>query len=182
MRWESLGGRSCLEPVPRPIQSLDALLVQHLNTPDATTLEATSRRWTFTPVHFVFILTLFVVGCFPDVLSGRNSFFYRDFGLWAYPDAVFHRDCFWRTEIPLWNPYNNCGIPFLAQWNTLTLYPLSLIYLLLPLPWSLNIFCLFHLWLAGFGMYLLARRWTGNSFATAKSSPCPAKGRCWSSS
>ena len=67
--------------------------------------------------------------------------------------------------MPLWNPLSNCGIPFLAQWNTLTLYPFSFLYLLLPLPWSLNIFCLTHLWLAGMGMYLLALKWTGNRLA-----------------
>ena len=47
------------------------------------------------------------------------------------------------------------------------LYPPSLIYLLLPLTWSLSFFCLLHLWFAGFGMYFLARRWTGNNFAAA---------------
>jgi len=125
------------------------------------------RRSLFTPIQFVVILTIFVVGLFADVVLGTNSFFYRDFGVWAYPDAVFHRDCFWSGEVPLWNPYNNCGLPFLAQWNTITLYPLSLLYLLLPMPWSLNIFCLFHLWLAGVGMFLLARRWTRNDFAAA---------------
>ena len=41
------------------------------------------------------------------------------------------------------------------------LYPPSLIYLLLPLPWSLSFFCLLHLWFAGFGMFFLARRWAG---------------------
>jgi hypothetical protein len=105
-----------------------------LNTADATKFEGISQRRTFTPVHFVVILTVLVVGLFADVVWGANSFFYRDFGLWAYPDAMYHRECFWRGEIPLWNPYNNCGLPFLAQWNTLTLYPLSLIYLLLPMP------------------------------------------------
>jgi hypothetical protein len=35
------------------------------------------------------------------------------------------------------------------------------------MPWALNMFCLFHLWLAGMGMYLLAQRWTGNTFAAA---------------
>jgi hypothetical protein len=58
-------------------------------------------------------------------------------------------------------------VPFLAQWNTMPLYPPSLIYLLLPLQWSLSFFCLLHLWFAGFGMYFLARRWSGNSFAAA---------------
>ena len=47
------------------------------------------------------------------------------------------------------------------------LYPPSLIYLLLPLNWSLSFFCLLHLWFAGFGMFFLARRWTGNTFAAA---------------
>ncbi len=47
------------------------------------------------------------------------------------------------------------------------LYPPSLIYLILPLPWSLGFFCLLHLWFAGFGMYFLARRWTNNDFAAA---------------
>jgi len=57
--------------------------------------------------------------------------------------------------------------PLLAQWNTLTLYPLSAIYLVLPLPWSLSIFCLGHLFLAGFGMYVLAHSYTNDRFAAA---------------
>ena len=31
----------------------------------------------------------------------------------------------------------------------------------------MSFFCLLHLWFAGFGMYFLARRWTGNDFAAA---------------
>jgi len=49
----------------------------------------------------------------------------------------------------LLNPLNDFGLPFLAQWNTMTLYPGSLIYLLFPLSWSLGIFCLAHLFLGG---------------------------------
>ncbi|HTG42994.1 MAG TPA: YfhO family protein, partial [Verrucomicrobiae bacterium] len=60
-----------------------------------------------------------------------------------------------------------CGLPFLAQWNTMVFYPFSLIYLLFPLSWSLGFFCLFHLWWAAFGMFILARSWTGHNFAAA---------------
>jgi hypothetical protein len=67
----------------------------------------------------------------------------------------------------LWNPLSFCGLPFLAQWNTLSLYPPSLIYLLLPLTWSVSFFCLAHMFWGGFGMYLLARRWTHNQLAAA---------------
>ncbi len=101
------------------------------------------------------------------MLLGSASFVLRDFSVFGYPIAHYHRECFWRGELPLWNPLNNCGLPFLAQWNTMTLYPGSLVYLLLPLPWSLGFFMLLHLWLGGFGMYAIARRWTGLNFAAA---------------
>lgn len=121
----------------------------------------------FTPVRFGALLALLIFAAFPTVLLGLQTFVLRDFGFFAYPLAHFQRDCFWHGEWPLWNPYNQCGVPFLAQWNTLPLYPLSLIYLLPPLTWGLGIFCLLHLWLAGLGMFFLARRWTGNPFAAA---------------
>jgi hypothetical protein len=127
-------------------------------------------EWTewFTARRFAALLGLLIVASFAPILFGGQSFFLRDFGYFSYPIAHYHRECFWRGELlPLWNPYSSCGTPFLAQWNTLILYPPALIYLLLPLPWSLNFFCLLHLFVAGLGMYALARDWTGNRFAAS---------------
>jgi hypothetical protein len=121
----------------------------------------------FTPGRFAILLGGLIIVCFPKAVFGLETFFYRDFGAFAYPLAFYHREAFWRGEVPLWNPYSNCGLPFLAQWNTLTLYPLSLIYLLFPLSWSLGFFNLAHLFLAGMGMYFLAFRWTENRFAAS---------------
>jgi hypothetical protein len=121
----------------------------------------------FTPWRFALLLALLIFASFPQVLLGLQTFVVRDYGFFAYPLAHFQQECFRHGELPLWNPYNNCGVPFLAQWNTMPLYPPALIYLLLPLQWSLSFFCLLHLWFAGFGMYFLARRWAGNSFAAA---------------
>jgi hypothetical protein len=121
----------------------------------------------FTPARFGILLALLIFATFPQVILGLETFVARDFGFFAYPLAHFQRDCFWRGELPFWNPYNQCGVPFLAQWNTMPLYPPSLIYLTLPLAWSLSFFCLLHLWFAGIGMFFLARRWTGNNFAAA---------------
>lgn len=118
-----------------------------------------ASEW-FGPGRFALILGLLIVAAYPDVVFGRNTFYFRDFGFFGYPLAHYHRQSFWSGEIPLWNPLNNCGLPFLAQWNTLVLYPGSLFYLLFPPAWSLGIFCLLHLLLAGVGMYLLACRWT----------------------
>ena len=121
----------------------------------------------FTPSRFGILLGLLVVASFPQVILGWQTFITRDYGFFAYPLAHFQKECFWHGELPFWDPYNNCGVPVLAQWNTMPLYPGSLIYLLLPLPWSLSFFCLLHLWFGGLGMYFLARKWTGNDFAGA---------------
>ena len=84
----------------------------------------------FTPGRFAVLLGGLILAAYPGVFLGWESFGFRDFGLYGYPVAHYHRQCFWRGELPLWNPLNNCGIPFLAQWSTLVLYPLSLFYLL----------------------------------------------------
>src|SRR6266850_3705027 len=123
--------------------------------------------WTdaFTGTRVAGLIVLFLFALYPEVILGTHSFFFRDFGLFTYPVAHYAHESFWRGEVPLWNPLNNTGVPFLAQWNTSVCYPPSLIYLLLPLPWSLNLFGLVHLVLAGAGMYLLAERWTQNRLA-----------------
>jgi hypothetical protein len=126
---------------------------------------AAGAEW-FTPGRFAALLGAALVVAFPKVALGLHSFFYRDFGVLAYPFAWFQHESFWRGELPLWNPYSHCGAPFLAQWGT-NLYPGALIYLLFPLPWSLNYFCLAHLFLAGMGLYALAKRWTGDGFAAS---------------
>jgi hypothetical protein len=114
------------------------------------------------PRRFALLLAVLIFAAFWNVLLGRDTFAVRDFGLFSYPVAFFQRQCFWRGELPWWNPLSCCGLPFLAQWNTLALYPPALIYLLPPLSWSLPFFCLSHLFLGGMGMYFLAARWTGS--------------------
>ena len=121
----------------------------------------------FTLPRFAVFLLLLLFAAFPAVWLGTQSFFRSDYGVLAYPFVHYHRESFWNGEIPLWNPLSNCGAPFLAQWGTMVLYPGSLIYLLLPMPWSLGVFCLLHLWLGGLGMFKLAERWTQSRFAAA---------------
>jgi hypothetical protein len=118
-----------------------------------------------TPARLAGLIALFLFALYPGVILGTHSFFFRDFGLFTYPVAYYAHECFWHGQLPLWNPLNNCGVPLLAQWNTSLCYPPSLFYLVFPLPWSLNVFCLGHLLLAGVGMYLLAYRWTQNRLA-----------------
>jgi hypothetical protein len=115
--------------------------------------------------QFGAVLAGLLVITFPQVVAGFEIFGYLDFGQFAFPIAFYHRESFWRGEWPFWNALNNCGVPFLAQWNTLTLYPPSLFYLLLPFPWSLGVFLLLHLFWGGLGMHFLAGRMTNSRMA-----------------
>jgi hypothetical protein len=121
----------------------------------------------FTPKRFALLLLAFLLAAFPDVLLLGKSFFFRDYAFFTAPFTFYQKECFWRGELPFWNAYHNLGHPFLAQWNTMALYPGSLIYLLLPLPWSLNLFCLAHLFLGAMGMYFFARHLLNHSFAAS---------------
>ncbi len=62
-----------------------------------------------------------------------------------------------QRDIPLWNPYLFAGAPFLASGQHSALYPLSLIYYVLPLPRAYGVFTVVQLWLAGASMYALVR-------------------------
>src|SRR5207302_10517701 len=116
----------------------------------------------FTPGRFAALLAILIFIFFPDVILGTRTFVFRDYSLYGYPVAFYHRESFWRGEVPLWNPLNDCGVPFLAQWSTLALYPFSFFYVLSPLSWSLGVFCLAHLIVAVLWLYFFALFLTGN--------------------
>ena len=60
-------------------------------------------------------------------------------------------------EIPLWNPYLFAGAPFLAAGQHSALYPLSILFYLLPITRAYGLFTVLQLWLAGISMYVFAR-------------------------
>ena len=111
---------------------------------------------------FGLLLAAILAVLFWPVVSGAQSFFYRDYGVLGYPFVEYAKDRILSGEFPWWNPYSNTGAPFAAQWGTMCFYPGSLIYILLPLPWSLGLFSVIHLWFAGMGMRWLALKWTGS--------------------
>ena len=123
-------------------------------------------RWLSGGRFVLFLSGLLLISFFP-VLLGREAWFYRDYGFLGYPFAYFNQQALLSGSIPHWNPYIHCGVPHFAQWNTMVLYPGSLIYVLFPLPWSLAWFCVLHLLLAGVGMQRLGKELTGCSFAGA---------------
>ncbi len=59
--------------------------------------------------------------------------------------------------IPLWQPNQFAGTPFLAAGQHGALYPFSILYYVLPLPRAYGWFTVSQLWLAGALMYAFAR-------------------------
>jgi O-antigen/teichoic acid export membrane protein len=74
-----------------------------------------------------------------------------------YQWKSFIRQQLAQGEVPLWNPYQFSGIPFLAAGQHSALYPISIIYYVLPLWLAYGWFTVINLWLAGVFMYLFAR-------------------------
>ncbi|MBX7212587.1 MAG: flippase [Thermoflexales bacterium] len=60
-------------------------------------------------------------------------------------------------ELPLWNPNLFAGVPFLAAGQHSALYPLSILYYVLPLEAAYGWFTVLNLGLAGVFMFVFAR-------------------------
>ncbi|MXX84087.1 MAG: oligosaccharide flippase family protein [Chloroflexi bacterium] len=72
-----------------------------------------------------------------------------DMALQNLPWKSFIRAQVAQGEIPLWNPHLFSGIPFFAAGQHSALYPLSIVYYLLPLSAAYGWFIVLNLWLAG---------------------------------
>lgn len=67
--------------------------------------------------------------------------------------------------IPLWNPYQFCGAPFLANGQSAVFYPFNWLLLIFPPPFFFGINAILHLALAGFFTYILLRRLGASDWA-----------------
>ena len=60
-------------------------------------------------------------------------------------------------ELPLWNPYEYAGMPFLAGGQSGTLYPLGVLFYLLPVAFAYGPFLALHVLMGGTFAYAFAR-------------------------
>lgn len=74
-----------------------------------------------------------------------------------YPFAAFISRALSGGELPLWNPYNWSGTPFVADISADFWYPLNLLYAFLPLDLVFSGFHLFHIAAGGVAAYGCAR-------------------------
>ncbi len=88
-----------------------------------------------------------------------------DLVLENYPWKQFILESLRAGELPLWNPYQFAGLPFLASGQHSALYPFSVIFYVLPLPRAYGVFTVSQFFLAGLLAYaflrgLALRRWS----------------------
>lgn len=76
-----------------------------------------------------------------------------------YPIAKYAGELLAEGRLPLWNPYQLTGMPFLAVPLTRLFYPPNLIYLWSNTGVAIEVDLVFHWLFAGVGLWLLVRIW-----------------------
>jgi len=84
-----------------------------------------------------------------------------------YPWRAYAHDALARGIIPLWNPFQFCGTPFVANSQSAVFYPPNLLFYLLPPARAFAIAAALHLWLAGLFTYLFLRALGRGRFGAA---------------
>ncbi len=92
----------------------------------------------------------------PALFFGRVPIF-RDFVNTFIPYKLYAARAFASGRVPLWAPEPSLGVPFLANYQSGVLYPLSAIVYLMPNPLGVGIYLWLHFCVAAIGMSALAR-------------------------
>lgn len=115
---------------------------------------------------FLIVFTMVFVWVFADALFRDGLFAYRDSGHFYYPLFQYVRSEWLSGRIPLWNPYENFGVPLAANATSSVFYPGMVVFLLpLPLAWSYKLYVMGHVVLAAGTAYRLGRVWNTSVLA-----------------
>ena len=102
-------------------------------------------------------LLALALGYYWPLTTGQRILYDFDTWVYFYPLRQYAADALRAGRFPLWTPDIYLGAPFFANAQTALLYPLNVVYLLLPVPQALSASAILHTWLAGAFLYLLAR-------------------------
>lgn len=106
------------------------------------------------------LIVVAVLGLFGPVLFLDRSFAMRDAAHFYHPLFEWTTSQWRSGRFPLWNPYENCGIPLLADASSSLLYPPKLLFLL-PVDFNLlyKVYVVGHVFWAAWGMFRLGKAW-----------------------
>ena len=142
-----------------PVRSADLKSLE--NPVEATALGASTGWRRFAPSTVaISIIGVFTAALLRVPLGGQAMMSY-DLFVYFFPAKSFLRTALSRGELPLWNPDTFFGAPFLANIQMAVLYPPDIIFLVAPFARAVAASQAIHLFLAGVGFLLLARRGWG---------------------
>ncbi len=142
-----------------PVRSADLKSLE--NPVEATALGASTGWRRFAPSTVaISIIGVFTAALLRVPLGGQAMMSY-DLFVYFFPAKSFLRTALSRGELPLWNPDTFFGAPFLANIQMAVLYPPDIIFLVAPFARAVAASQATHLFLAGVGFLLLARRGWG---------------------
>lgn len=121
-------------------------------------------QWAVYPLLFAFFAVVF----YWKVLFTSGSMFPWDCSDFFYPYLNFVHEELRHFRLPLWNPFVMSGYPMIGDMESQTFYPINWLFLVLsffsPLSFRLvEIQLIFHFFLGGYFMFLLARDMTGKT-------------------
>ncbi len=108
----------------------------------------------FLPADLLKHVAPYNAGVAPDALPAWNPLRWDGIAQF-YPWRLFAANAIHGGTLPLWNPYQFCGTPFVANSQSAVLYPGNLLFYLLPTARAFHWSAVLHLTLAGWFTFLL---------------------------
>ncbi|MEA2571359.1 MAG: hypothetical protein QOI24_3360 [Acidobacteriota bacterium] len=105
-------------------------------------------------IGFAFLVAA-ALSIFTAPLLRNEVFTLRDHADYFQPLRFHTMDVMRHGHLPLWNPYNASGEPWLANPQSCVFYPPAWLFLVLPFATAYTLFLFFHVILLGIGAYLL---------------------------
>jgi hypothetical protein len=114
---------------------------------------------------FAVIVAIAAIPFIAPLVNGE-VFSFRDHSDYFVPLRYFTAAELRAGEIPLWNPYNGAGEPWLANPQTGVFYPPAWLFVVAPFSAAYVLFLYIHIAILGTGMFVLLRR-CGRSIGAA---------------
>lgn len=129
---------------------------------------ARSRKSTILAALFFAVATLIFLIQVLQPASGEALGGFDVRGLF-WPWLTFARDAVMAGRLPMWDASQFAGYPFLSNPQVALFYPPNWLAVILPTNIGISWYVVFHIWLAGFGMFQFARLETGSFFGAVLS-------------
>src|SRR5881628_907262 len=104
------------------------------------------------------VIVAAALAVFGPALAKREVFTFRDHSDYFQPLRLYTAQHLRVWRLPLWNPYNGSGEPWMANPQTGVFYPPAWLFVVLPFQTAYVAFLLLHSLLLGGGAYRLFLR------------------------